>query len=145
MNSLARSLTLVRAATSMSACVRMATAQQTSCAGDPQSDVEFVSVVSSLVTASDSVHAALRARVGLPAATAADVQKVTDELVCSRLLEAHNRLRARVSGQPFTRLAVVRVGTSRYVVFDGEANDESEFDEYQVYDDAYKPLGGWEG
>ncbi len=81
----------------------------------------------------------MRDSLRLPAIPAASVQVVTTDSICGLALAAHKAVRQPPAGTTLTQLLVVRIGPTRYVVWDGFSH-AGEFDLFHVYDGEFKFL-----
>lgn len=90
-----------------------------------------------LSTSSDSVDQALRDSTKLPAISdSTQISFVTDSTVCATAAVAHAQA-AQQSGSPLD-VYVLRVGPTRYVVFNGQTSGE--FLTYYVFDEQFTLL-----
>lgn len=128
----------------VSACVHPARVRRTSCWLPSQYTDRQVEIVRSLVIGTDSASDTFRSRTSLPLVATSDVQAVTDEAVCARAVSAHAAVTPVASGLSFTKVMVIRVGPTRYVVFDGYTK-AGEFDTYAVYDENFNRVGSFAG
>jgi len=95
-----------------------------------------------MLTSSESRWVATRNAYQLPAPPDTAISVVADSATCHAASRAHNAalpLEARVSNRP---VYVVKVGSSRYVVWDRRASDglADEYEIVVVFDAAWSPL-----
>ena len=76
----------------------------------------------------------------MPRVPAADVKVVTDRRICRRAARAyHTAVRGREVRQISRRVAVIKVGSTRYLVLD-PAEHEGEFEVTIIFDSKFAPL-----
>jgi hypothetical protein len=93
-----------------------------------------------LVTATDARTMALRDSLQLPSAQASDVVVVTDSTICH---SAATAIAHTTSSDPTPTIYpawVLKIGTSRYVVFAPEYDLSGEFSDYVIFDDRFAYL-----
>lgn len=104
----------------------------------------LVARLRTLATTSDPTDVAMRTSLQLPAVPDTAVQVVTDDGVCAQAVAAHQGHRPHPDGGALERLLVVRVGSTRYVVFDGYSSP-GEFSLYDVYRSQFAYIGSLAG
>jgi hypothetical protein len=107
------------------------------CASSWSYSEAFRDQIVSIVTATDTGTVRIRQGFGLPAAADTAVVFETDSTACAQAAGAFNAELARYGGTPGA-VWVLRVGTTRFIVFDhrqktGEFYDHMVFDENFVY------------
>ena len=135
-NALCRTLALLLVA----ACAHTSTRTQgpSFCLPTGPTGENILDRVQSIVTHPDSGSRAARAALDLPPLAASEVQAVTNEEVCSKMASAH----ATVQSTAPHPLFVIRVGATRYVVWDPTVR-VGEFDAAFVYSSDYALLIGF--
>lgn len=121
-----------------------ADALATQCWTPLETSESLVSHLQEIVTATNPEGSALRDSLRLPATPAASVQVVTTDSICGIALTEHSAIRQPPVGTILTRLLVVRVGSTRYVVWDGFSR-AGEFDLFYIYDQNFQFLAALAG
>ena len=92
-----------------------------------------------IITASDSGAVTLRSRLHLSTGTANEVVVVADSATCQAAATAMARASSTDPNQVEYPVFVLKIGTSRYVVF-GPDYTVGEFFAYQIFDDSFNHL-----
>lgn len=101
---------------------------------------DFRSYIVTLATSTDSVDQAVRTSNDIPAISdTTQIAFVTDSTVCATAAAAHAQA-AQQSGAPLP-VYVLRVGPTRYIVFNGQS--AGEFFTYYVFDDRFSLLSSF--
>jgi hypothetical protein len=87
-----------------------------------------------------------RAIFGVPVAPDSAIFVITDSAVCQRLVEARaEHFRARGFTPPATAsIYAIAVG-AKYALFDPDGQTAGEFTVVYLYDEQFRPAGGWTG
>lgn len=119
-------------------------AQAYTCLPDTAEAAELLrNYVVDLVTGTDSATIATRERSELPAVSASKVTVVTTTSVCNAAGDAYHTAVTPPGTSPVSRtLAVVKVGTTRYVVLDPN-HRSGEFEFHAVFDRRWAYLTGF--
>jgi hypothetical protein len=95
--------------------------------------------ITSIVTGTDSTSQAQRSAFNLPAVAASEVAYETDPTVCIAVVAAFRTAVSRHGGAAGGAW-VLRVGTTRFIVFDGKQRT-GEFEDHYVFDEQLRYLG----
>jgi len=116
------------------------TAQASStCSAEWTYTANFRNHIVGIVTGVDSASAASRAAFQLPAVSASDVYFVTDSTVCTRAAAAFTAEVTRDRSTAGGSLWVLRVGPTRYIVFDHK-QQSGEFLDHYIFDSSFNYL-----
>lgn len=116
---------------------------QTQCRAADEETQGRISSLTEMMTSTDSRWINTREAYQLPVVADTAIQVVTDSAVCAQAATAYNAAlpeAARINGRS---VYVVRVGTTRYVVWDVASADdlEDEFEIVVVLDSSFTVLG----
>ena len=103
-----------------------------------------VEKLTTIVTASDSRTVTLRSQLQLLAANASDVVVVTDSATCQAAATAIAKASTTDPNPPEYPVFVIKIGTSRYVVF-GPDYTVGDFFAYKIFDGSFIYLAGLAG
>ena len=104
----------------------------------------LIASIQDLVTSTDPDDTVLRDSLKLPSVPDSAVYLVQNDSICTAVLQAHVARGSGPSSVTLPYILVIRVGTSRYVVYDGYGS-AGEFRLYYVYDDQLEYLGSIAG
>lgn len=93
-----------------------------------------------LVTATDSITVHTRTVLQLPAAQSSDVVVVTDTTLCQSAASALTAVTASDPNPTIWPVWVLKIGTSRYVVFSPDYDQSGEFSDYYIFDTSFNFL-----
>lgn len=111
----------------------------TGCSAEWAYTTTFRNHVVSIVTGTDTASASNRTAFNLPAVAATEVYFVTDSTTCAQAATAFGREVALANGTPGPGLWVLRVGPTRYIVFDHRQASGEFLDQY-VFDASFNYL-----
>jgi hypothetical protein len=135
------------AATCLGGVIPFTVAAQSACRPADSASVQMTLWVKNIATGTDSQAADLRAQTRIPSTTASQVQYVTDNKICSKVLSPYNAETVMTVTATSTQVApsgqvyVVRAGTV-YVVWD-PAKAAGSYAVYVTLNSKYKVL--WSG
>lgn len=93
-----------------------------------------------LVTATDARTMALRDSLQLPSAQASEVVVITDTTICQSAATAIARTTSSDPNPTIYPVWVLKIASSRYVVFAPEYDLSGEFSDYVIFDDSFAYL-----
>ena len=117
-------------------------AQGTMCLGPDEVSTEHIRRIVSWTAATDSLAQATRTAFHLPAVPADSVSLVTDSTTCASLAQANRQLHPTSTAGLAVPVYVIRVGPTRFVVFDRMTMAGS-WRIFDVYDATLAFVGGF--